>query len=470
MSRCPPIRSESAPAIGATKIGIAVHGQDAQPGRERRVVLHRLEELREQEDRAEHPEEHQQRRDVREREACGCGRSASAASATRRAAPTRRTRPRAAAPATIGTTMPALVQPCALPRTSPQTIPSRPALASARPGRSSAESAPRVSSSRASASGASTSPIGTLSQKIQCHETPLTIAPPTSGPIAIASPPMPPQIAEREPAPLARHGRRRGSSASAASRSRRRRPARRARRRARSRVVASAAAAEAAVKSSEADREQPAAAEAVAERGAGEEQHGEGERVRVDRPLELRDRRVEVAPDHRQRRRDDEVVEADHEERDRGDRECPDRSIAFVCESSLPPMVKKRGSVLLARSPRAGPRPGLGLVVDLHRGEDVQQHPRARRSARPSASRRPETRCGRRRRGRRSRRARPRGSRGRRRRRTPASGPAATSGRSPAAPCRQCPMASSASSPRLPSAARWNISSVSRKQRPTVAT
>ena len=60
----------------------------------------------------------------------------------------------------------------------------------------------------------------------------------------------------------------------------------------------------------QAEHEHAPAAEAVAERGAREEQHREGERVRVDRPLELRDRRVQVAPDHRQRRRHDEVVEA----------------------------------------------------------------------------------------------------------------------------------------------------------------
>ena len=56
-----------------------------------------------------------------------------------------------------------------------------------------------VSSSRAYASGASTIPIGTLSQKIQCHEMPLTTAPPTSGPIAIARPPIPPQMPSASP-------------------------------------------------------------------------------------------------------------------------------------------------------------------------------------------------------------------------------------------------------------------------------
>ena len=72
-------------------------------------------------------------------------------------------------------------------------------LASPRPGRSSPLSGPYVSSSCLHASGASTSPIGTLSQKIQCHETPPTIAPPTSGPIAIARPPIPPQMPSARP-------------------------------------------------------------------------------------------------------------------------------------------------------------------------------------------------------------------------------------------------------------------------------
>ena len=42
------------------------------------------------------------------------------------------------APTTSGVTMPTLVQPWSLPRTRPQTMPSRPALASPSPGRSSA--------------------------------------------------------------------------------------------------------------------------------------------------------------------------------------------------------------------------------------------------------------------------------------------------------------------------------------------
>ena len=57
--------------------------------------------------------------------------------------------------------------------------------------------------------------------------------------------------------------------------------------------------------------------------GAGDEQDREGQRVGVDGPLELLDRRAEVDADDRQRGRDDEVVEDDHEERGRDDRERP---------------------------------------------------------------------------------------------------------------------------------------------------
>ena len=47
--------------------------------------------------------------------------------------------------------------------------------------------------------GRSANPIGTLSQKIQCHEMPPTIAPPTTGPKATARPLMPPQMPSATP-------------------------------------------------------------------------------------------------------------------------------------------------------------------------------------------------------------------------------------------------------------------------------
>ena len=78
----------------------------------------------------------------------------------------------------------------------------------------------------------------------------------------------------------------------------------------------------------EADDEHAPAAEAVAERGARHQQHRVGQRVRVDRPFEVLEPTSEVRADRRQGGRDDEVVEDDHEERDRDDRERPpaDRS------------------------------------------------------------------------------------------------------------------------------------------------
>ncbi len=78
----------------------------------------------------------------------------------------------------------------------------------------------------------------------------------------------------------------------------------------------------------QADHEHPPPAEAVAEGSAGQEEDRERQRVRVDRPLELLDRRAEVGADHGQRRRDDEVVERDHDERDRRDHEGPERSVS----------------------------------------------------------------------------------------------------------------------------------------------
>ena len=58
-------------------------------------------------------------------------------------------------------------------------------MSSERPG-------PRLSVRRNLARTTVTIPIGTLSQKIQCHDRPCAIAPPTTGPMAIASPEMPP--------------------------------------------------------------------------------------------------------------------------------------------------------------------------------------------------------------------------------------------------------------------------------------
>ena len=66
----------------------------------------------------------------------------------------------------------------------------------------------------------------------------------------------------------------------------------------------------------DAEEEHPPAAEDVAQAPAGDEQHGEAQRVGVDGPFEAADRRVQVLLDRRQRDVHDRVVEHDHEQRE----------------------------------------------------------------------------------------------------------------------------------------------------------
>ena len=159
------------------------------------------------------------------------------------------------------------------------------ALTRPRPGRSSLLDGPCVSSRRRSASGISTRPIGTLSQKIHCQERPETTAPPTSGPSATARPPIPPQAPSASPRFSAGTAAERivsvsGSDDRAADALERAGGDERVdRRRERGRRRGDR-------EDPEPDREHPPAAEAVAERGAGQEEHREGERVGVHRPLE----------------------------------------------------------------------------------------------------------------------------------------------------------------------------------------
>jgi hypothetical protein len=56
---------------------------------------------------------------------------------------------------------------------------------------------------------------------------------------------------------------------------------------------------------SHAGDEHPLAPEPIAERGARHQQHREAQHVRVDGPLEARERCVQMNPDRAQRRRDD---------------------------------------------------------------------------------------------------------------------------------------------------------------------
>ena len=245
------------------------------------------------------------------------------------------------APTASAPTISGLAHPWTLPRTRPQTIPKRPALARPTPARSSRPPGPWLSSSRRSASGTRTSPIGTLSQKIHCHEIALDDRAADERPERDREAADPAPGAEREPALL---GRDRGAEQRQRQRHHERaaEPLHRAgdvervdgrRERGRDRPER---------EDGEPRREDAPPPEAVAERGAGQEEDGERERVRVHRPLEVLERGAEVGADHGERRRDDEVVEGDHEERDRGDREGPERPRASghrdppsSCEQSL---------------------------------------------------------------------------------------------------------------------------------------
>ena len=98
--------------------------------------------------------------------------------------------------ATIG----GLVQPCALPSTTPQTTRQQAEADEHQAGQ--VELVRRTAALTrvaASPNGSSTRPMGTLSQKIQCHEMPSTMAPPTRGPRATASPPTAPQAPSATP-------------------------------------------------------------------------------------------------------------------------------------------------------------------------------------------------------------------------------------------------------------------------------
>ena len=81
------------------------------------------------------------------------------------------------------------------PRTVAQTTPSSPALAAATPVEVEALGAPRLSASTRGPAAATAMPIGTLTQKIQCHDSASVSSPPATGPSATPKP----EIADQMP-------------------------------------------------------------------------------------------------------------------------------------------------------------------------------------------------------------------------------------------------------------------------------
>src|SRR5450755_3504428 len=124
-------------------------------------------------------------------------RSGSTGSATRRSHIVNA--PRNTAPAMKRPTIDVLPQPQSAALTSPSTTANNPAVASPVPTTSSRDDGPVLSFSSRDATGSNTMPIGTLSQKIHDHEAPSTIAPPTTGPTAMARPAIAPQAPSASP-------------------------------------------------------------------------------------------------------------------------------------------------------------------------------------------------------------------------------------------------------------------------------
>ena len=256
-------------------------------------------------------------------------------------------------------------------------------------------------------------PIGTLTQKMNCQLRPSTIAPPTSGPSAMARPAIAPHAPSARPRRF-RHGvgeDREGQGEDDRGAEALEGPgedegvAGRGERRERRRSG----------EQGDADGEHPLAPEPVAERGAGQQEDREGQRVGVDGPLELGQRGAQGVLDHRQRRDHDEVVERGHEQRDRADREgrdgqpaggglllghgiAPFRGVARRVHGSLVVSAhyllrRKGGRATSIRLPPRRSGPGEVRVVELHRGRDIHRHPWAKNSrtdcrARPTAPRR----------------------------------------------------------------------------------
>ena len=214
-------------------------------------------------------------------------------------------------------------QPHEFPSMSASTSAVRPIESVAMPGRSIRRSTVSSRDSRVANSVTATAPTATgrLRKKIARHETCSVRKPPTTGPIASASPDTPAHVPIALPrisggnafVMIDRVAGIMNAAPIALDRAPRHEPGLirgEADRRARGR------------EHGDAEEEHPPAPEDVAEPAARHEEDGEGQRVGVDRPLEARERRIEVRLDRRQRDVHDRVVEHDHEQREahRGER------------------------------------------------------------------------------------------------------------------------------------------------------
>ena len=194
----PPILSDRIPAIGATIIGMPVHGSTRIPaasGESPKAVWKTCERKN---TAPNIPKDISSALrlisgKLRPRNRCigTIGASVRSSQSTNAVSST--------APATKPVSTSGVVQPASPPRIRPSTTPSSPPVASTVPRTSSRRTGPRLSVRPNHASGSSTTPSGTFTQKIHCHEAASTTAPPITGPSATASPPMAPQAPTAAP-------------------------------------------------------------------------------------------------------------------------------------------------------------------------------------------------------------------------------------------------------------------------------
>ena len=231
-----------------------------------------------------------------------------------------------AAPSTIPAasvaTISGLVQPRLLARIRAQTMPRAPPAARSSPAGS------RLARDRSAAgilvriSGIMTSPIGTFSQKIHGQSRPWATAPPTTGPASTAIPVTLAEDPER-PGPALRRERRGQQGERQREHQRRARALHGAGRDQRAGVRRQRARGRGRGEQADPGGQHPPPAQPLPQRRAGQQQHGEAQRVGVHRPLQGGQRRVQVQPDHRQGGRDDLRVQRHHQRRRRGQRQHP---------------------------------------------------------------------------------------------------------------------------------------------------
>ena len=246
--------------------------------------------------------------------------------------------PAAAAPSTS-----ALVQPAGSPRTSAQTRPRTPPPAAPRRARRAGCRAPRLGD-QPQRQRRRHRPTGTLSQKIHCQASPSTTAPPTSGPLATAIPVTALNSPSAAPRRLGRE--RRGEQGQAEGQEHGRADAlHHPHRDQRADAAGQRAAGRGQREQHQPPGVRPRPPEPVTEHRRRDQQHREAQVVGVDRPLEVGQRRVQVALDRGEGRGHHQGVQGRHEGADRRQHDDPAEPSSPRLISHSPSEIPRGGSV-----------------------------------------------------------------------------------------------------------------------------